>query len=173
MKREMLITFFRHIAARETTYGIQNAFRFKAVLSKRKKGSLLPTQYGDIGAGAGAGAIGIIVEPGPVTVTAQKKKAKLGRVNGAGAGADGNMVEPATVAVIPVTDHGRPTIHGMKKATPPDNGAGAGAVANMIEPASVDVRAHGNRKQKEIQTSDLLALEEAKKWGVSGKRRRQ
>ena len=100
-------------------------------------------------------------------MTAHKKKAKPGQVNGAA----GNMVEPATVAVIPVKARGRPTIHGKKKATPPDNGAGA--IANMIEPASDDVRAHGNRKQKEIQTSELLALEEAKKWGVSGKRRRQ
>ena len=121
MKQEMLIMFFWHIAAHETTYGIQNAFRFKAILSKQKKGSLLPTQYGDIG--AGAGAVGIIVEPGPVTVTAQKKKAKPGRVNGADASTVGNMVEPATVTVIPVTAHERPTIHGMKKAIPPDNGA--------------------------------------------------
>ncbi len=83
------------------------------------------------------------------------------------------MVEPATVAVIPVTARGRPTIHGKEKAIPPANSAGAGAIGNMIEPASVDVRAHGNWKQKEIQTSELLALEEAKKWGVSGKRRRR
>ena len=105
-------------------------------------------------------------------MTAQKKKAKPGRVDGAGAGAAGNMVEPATVAVIPVKACGRPTIHGKKKAIPPANSAGADAVGNMIKPASVDVRAHGNRKQKEIQTSELLALEEAKKWGVSGKQRR-
>ena len=121
-----------------------------------------------------------MVEPATVAVipvkargrpTIHGKKKAIPPADGAGAGAVGNMVELATVSVIPVTDHGRPTIHGMKKATPPDKGAGA--VANMIEPPSVDVRAHGNRKQKEIQTSELLALEEAKKWGVSGKRRRR
>jgi hypothetical protein len=52
MKQDQLITFFRHVVAREATHGIQN---FKSVLSGRKKGHLLPAQYG---AGAGAGSDG-------------------------------------------------------------------------------------------------------------------
>jgi len=50
MKQDQLIAFLRHVSAREQTHGIQNAFRFKCVLSGRKKGSLLPAQYS---AGAG------------------------------------------------------------------------------------------------------------------------
>ncbi|KAF8799627.1 hypothetical protein BYT27DRAFT_7263713 [Phlegmacium glaucopus] len=45
MKREALIQFFQHITARQTSHGIQDAFRFKAVLSSRKQGSLRTARY--------------------------------------------------------------------------------------------------------------------------------
>lgn len=47
MKREAIINFFQHIARREPSHGVQNAFRFKAVLSSRKKGKLINTHYFD------------------------------------------------------------------------------------------------------------------------------
>jgi hypothetical protein len=47
MRREAITKFFKHIAAREASHGIQNAFRFKAVLSSRKKGNLCNTSYFD------------------------------------------------------------------------------------------------------------------------------
>lgn len=47
MKREDIIKFFQHIALREGSHGIPNAFRFKAVLSSRKKGKLVKTRYFD------------------------------------------------------------------------------------------------------------------------------
>ena len=51
MKLDSLIKFFKHISERESSHGITNAFRFKSVLSSRKKGSIRPARYqvdGDI-----------------------------------------------------------------------------------------------------------------------------
>ena len=45
MRQEQLISFFRHVAAHQSTHGIQHAFRFKTILSDRKKGYLLPAEY--------------------------------------------------------------------------------------------------------------------------------
>ena len=48
MKFEVIVKFFNHVAKHEeTSHGIAlaHAFRFKAVLSSRKKGSLHPSQY--------------------------------------------------------------------------------------------------------------------------------
>jgi hypothetical protein len=47
MKLESLISFFKHISNREDSHGTRHAFRFKAVLSKRTKGSLKGTHYED------------------------------------------------------------------------------------------------------------------------------
>lgn len=47
MKREDIIKFFQHIATRETSHGVKNAFRFKAVLSSRKNGDICATSYCD------------------------------------------------------------------------------------------------------------------------------
>jgi len=47
MKREEMIKFLRHVAAREASHGVADAFRFKAVLSSRKKGSLQNSKYID------------------------------------------------------------------------------------------------------------------------------
>ena len=47
MKFEVMVKFFNHVAERETSHSIAHAFRFKAVLSSRKKGSLHPAQYID------------------------------------------------------------------------------------------------------------------------------
>ena len=45
MKLETLLKFFKHIAEREASHGIPHAFRFKNVLSRRKKGSLHAARY--------------------------------------------------------------------------------------------------------------------------------
>ena len=49
IKFEAIDRFFKHIAEREVSHGIENTFRFKNVLSSRRKGSLIPTQYKDLG----------------------------------------------------------------------------------------------------------------------------
>jgi hypothetical protein len=45
MRRHEMIKFFDHIANRQTSHGIKDAFRFKAVLSSRKKGDLGLVKY--------------------------------------------------------------------------------------------------------------------------------
>ena len=45
MKLDSLVKFFKHISERELSHGITNAFRFKSVLSSRKKGSIRPARY--------------------------------------------------------------------------------------------------------------------------------
>lgn len=45
MKIDELIALFKHIAGREASHGISNAFRFKTVSSGRKKGTLHPARY--------------------------------------------------------------------------------------------------------------------------------
>ena len=47
MKLLGLIDFFKHVLQRETSHGIKKAFRFKAVLSSRRKGTLGPSRYKD------------------------------------------------------------------------------------------------------------------------------
>jgi hypothetical protein len=47
MRREDMINFFDHIGNRQTSHGIRDAFRFKAVLSSRKKGDLGGAKYRD------------------------------------------------------------------------------------------------------------------------------
>ena len=57
MKRDDLIKFFAHIHTREESYGIHEGFRFKSVLSSRKKGQLLDATYNNNVAPAPAPAI--------------------------------------------------------------------------------------------------------------------
>lgn len=45
MKRDEIIKFFAHIHTREASHGVEDAFRFKSVLSSRKKGSLQDAMY--------------------------------------------------------------------------------------------------------------------------------
>lgn len=45
MKLNCLIAFFKHISAREASHGLCDAFRFKAVLSSRKKGTICEARY--------------------------------------------------------------------------------------------------------------------------------
>lgn len=45
MKVESLVKFFKHVAEREDSHGISDSFKFKSVLSSRKKGTLLPARY--------------------------------------------------------------------------------------------------------------------------------
>ena len=47
MKFEVMVKFFNHVAKCETSHSIAHAFRFKAVLSSRKKGSLHLAWYID------------------------------------------------------------------------------------------------------------------------------
>ena len=49
MKFKAIVRFFKHIAEHEVSHGIENAFRFKNVLSSCRKGSLIPAQYKDLG----------------------------------------------------------------------------------------------------------------------------
>lgn len=49
MKRDQLVKFFEHITAREGSHGIKEAFRFKNVLSSRKKGEICTAKYPDFG----------------------------------------------------------------------------------------------------------------------------
>ncbi|KAF8805983.1 hypothetical protein BYT27DRAFT_7257398 [Phlegmacium glaucopus] len=66
MKREAMLQFFHHIAARQESHGIQDVFRFKAILSSRKKGSLLEAKYFDTEAKQ---------QPAPAPAPRRKKKA--------------------------------------------------------------------------------------------------
>jgi len=45
MKRESIVKLFEHIAVREVSHGVQDAFGFKNILSSRKQGALLPSRY--------------------------------------------------------------------------------------------------------------------------------
>jgi hypothetical protein len=65
MKREELIKLFEHIASREASHGPKKAFRFKAILSSRKKGELRNTRYFDDENPAPAPAVTQDPEPGP------------------------------------------------------------------------------------------------------------
>jgi hypothetical protein len=47
MKVDTLVKFFKHVADREDSHGISDSFKFKSVLSSRKKGTLLPARYKD------------------------------------------------------------------------------------------------------------------------------
>lgn len=73
MKREAMTKFFEHITLRQSTSTIKDAFRFKAVLSSRKKGSLRETKYPAQGSPGAAfqSAPALTREPAPVVVTAQ------------------------------------------------------------------------------------------------------
>jgi hypothetical protein len=48
MRRDDMIKFFEHIGLQETTHGIKDAFRFKAVLSSRRKGNMEEVKYHEI-----------------------------------------------------------------------------------------------------------------------------
>ena len=47
MKRDDMIKFFEHIASRQATHSIKDAFKFKAILSSRKNGNFIDTKYPD------------------------------------------------------------------------------------------------------------------------------
>lgn len=215
MKQDQLLSFFRHISAREQTYGIKNAFRFKSVLSGRKKGFLLPAQYG---AGAGAAGSSFLaptsqngtqpetVEPGALGPTLAA--VGLASLEPAGAGAGGSFLvattsqqktQPETVEPGPATSG--PATLGLAPLDLAGAGAGAGGpplVVTTTQPEAVHPLKSGRVRRSRVvprlagpvklgpatvdpapasssrlQTSDLLALEEAKRWEVSGKRRRR
>src|SRR5882762_7718500 len=45
MKIESLLSFFKHISQCEISHGIRHAFRFKNIMTSRKKGVLRPSHY--------------------------------------------------------------------------------------------------------------------------------
>ena len=45
MRLDSLIQFFKHVSQCKSSHGIPNGFQFKAILSSRKKGYLLPANY--------------------------------------------------------------------------------------------------------------------------------
>lgn len=47
MRRDEMITFLKHIGNRQLSHGIKDAFKFKAVLSSRKKGDIGGAKYHD------------------------------------------------------------------------------------------------------------------------------
>jgi hypothetical protein len=47
MRQEDIIKFFEHAANRQASHGVKDTFRFKAVLSSRKKGDINGTKYND------------------------------------------------------------------------------------------------------------------------------
>jgi len=176
MKQHQLLTFFRHVSAREQTHGIHNAFQFKCVLSGRKKGSLQPVQYV---AGASAGGTSMVATTQPETQRetvggtsmvattqpeTQRETVELGTSGGVG----GTSIVPNT-----------------SQPETPLEPAGAGAAADPVQRSRVVPRLRGPAtlgpategpapaSASRLQTSDLLALEEAKQWEVSGKCRHQ
>ncbi|KAF8808352.1 hypothetical protein BYT27DRAFT_7210896 [Phlegmacium glaucopus] len=69
MKHEAMIQFFEHIAAWQTTHGIQDAFRFKTILYSRKKGFLREARYMDMNADEPAPALKKKTQRKPQTKT--------------------------------------------------------------------------------------------------------
>jgi len=86
MKLETLVAFFKHVAAREVSHGLEEAFRFGSVLSSRKNGSLQNAQYENTGIDAedeaGAGAVG---PQGKAATAHKRRKGKGNNIEGDGA----------------------------------------------------------------------------------------
>ena len=49
MKKDEIIKFFDHVGNRQSSHGIKDAFRFKHVLSSRRKAKVVETSYADPG----------------------------------------------------------------------------------------------------------------------------
>ena len=188
MKQHQLFTFFRHVSACEQTHGIQNTFRFKSVLSGRKKASLLPVQYV---ASAGAGGTSMVA-------TTQPEAQQETVVPETSGGAGGSSIVPNTSQSEGAGAGGTPL-----NTSQPEGASASGTPLGATtqpekEPETVDpLRSEPVQRSRvvprlrgpampgpatvgpapasssRLQTSDLLALEEAKQWEVSGKRRRQ
>lgn len=85
MKLDALIKFFQHITGRETSHGITDAFRFKAVLSTRKKGVLRKPRYNISDAES---------DPAPVVVRKKRPKKTKETTQTSQAGAEVQEVIP-------------------------------------------------------------------------------
>ena len=48
MRQEDIIKFFKHVSNQQSSHGVKDAFKFKAVLSSCKKGDLNGSQYNDL-----------------------------------------------------------------------------------------------------------------------------
>jgi hypothetical protein len=48
MRKEEITKFFEHVENRQSSHGIKDAFRFKAVLSSRKKAEVIKSKYEDL-----------------------------------------------------------------------------------------------------------------------------
>src|SRR5882762_792217 len=72
MKLESLVTFFKHISQREISHGIKHAFRFKKVMTSRKKGVLRRSRYIVDGDQSGAES-----DPPPVRRKRRKREPQI------------------------------------------------------------------------------------------------
>jgi hypothetical protein len=136
MKQEAIISFFRHIATREGSHGISNAFRFKGILSSRKKGDLQKSRYDDDD-----------TEPGPAPLPVRRRKSK-GKDKSSQA--ENRQVEEQT-SIEEVND------------TSPENEASAADIpVTEPGPAPLPVRrrkSKGNLKDKSSQAENSLIEE--------------
>ena len=48
MRQEDIIKFFKHVSNWQSSHGVKDAFKFKAVLSSHKKGNLNGSKYNDL-----------------------------------------------------------------------------------------------------------------------------
>jgi len=158
MKQHQLFTFFRHVSAREQTHGIHNAFRFKCGLSGRKKGSLQPAQYV---AGAGAAGTSMVATTQPGTQQETVVPETSGGVGG--------------TSIVPNTSQPETPLEPAGASAATDPVRRSRVVPRLRGPATLGLATEGQApaSASRLQTSDLLALEEAKQWEVSGKRRRR
>ena len=158
MKQHQLLTFFRHVSAREQTHGIHNAFQFKCVLSGRKKGSLQPAQYV---AGAGAGGTSMVATTQPETQPETVVPETSGGVGG--------------TSIVPHTSQPETPLEPASAGATADPVRRSRVVPRLRGPATLGPATEGPApaSASRLQTSDLLALEEAKQWEVSGKCRHQ
>ena len=100
MKREDIIQFFDHIITREVSHGIENAFRFKATLTTRKKGKLREPRYFD--------DPGIESDPAPAPAPRVRKNTRKRKKNVSN---EPPMADPAALpAPPPLTEQANETI---------------------------------------------------------------
>jgi len=78
MKRESIVKLFKHIAAREVSHGVQDAFGFKNILSSLKKGALLPSRYSSANSGAN---VNITPAPAPQRKSKSQRREAAGNHN--------------------------------------------------------------------------------------------
>lgn len=84
MRQEDILKFFKHIERRQSSHGIKDAFKFKAVLTSRKKGSLEEAVYKDV-------LIDEAPEPDPIHSSPTREDSHDGVGTGLTMGLDGDQ----------------------------------------------------------------------------------